>query len=229
MRHEKTIRFGRPLRAVRLTDASASEGADLEAMAEASARALTEMAAAKEREQQKLQEQAAVEQALAGIAEAASGLTHRRNDLLAEMQKVAVELAMAVATRVTYDKLQSDHFAIEELVHAVVSRLAPAGPVQIRMHPDDIALLNRRLGDERLSAGRFAEHSEIRLIPDESLRRGDCTADAGDVSFASSLEEQLSGIRQHLLRNLTDAQTERRKAAAGDRELRRSPDRRQTA
>jgi flagellar biosynthesis/type III secretory pathway protein FliH len=221
MRHEQTVRFVQSLRAVRLTETSAGQSADSQSTADPQTRALAEIAAAKELEQR---EGGAIAVALAGLAEAAGSLTSSRNELLSEMQQAAVELATAISMRVTYDKLQTDRFAIEELVHAVVGRLGSTGPVQVRMHPDDLALLERRLGE-----GRSVEHDAIHLTPDDTLGRGDCVADAGDVSFASYLEEQLSGIRQHLLRKLSDARFECRKAAAGDRELRRIPDRRQTA
>lgn len=220
MRFKQTIRFARLLRTIRLGDPTAVEIAAQQAEAESNARALAE-STAQERERQ---ERSGIEETLAALEEAAQSLTRWHNQLLNEMQQVAVELATAITTRVTYDKLETDRFAIEQLAHDVVSHLGTNGPVQVRMHPDDLALLNRRLGD-----GRMAEYHNIQLVPDETLGRGDCIADAGDVSFASTLEEQLNGMRQHLLRNLTDAQIERRKAQAGDRELRRFPDRRQTA
>lgn len=220
MRYERTIRFPRPLRSVRLVQPPSASTSDSQA-AEAAARALAEVAAAREREEH---ERRAVDETLAALAEAAESLTRSRNELLGEMQQAAVELATAVAMRVTYDQLQTDRFAIEELVQAVVHRLGATGPVQVRLHPEDLALVNRRRGE-----GRGAESPDLQLIADESLGRGDCVADAGEVGFASFLEEQLNGLRQHLLRNLSDAQIERRKAAAGNRGLRRFPDRRQTA
>jgi flagellar biosynthesis/type III secretory pathway protein FliH len=221
MIHDRTVRFSQPLRAIRLVEPGSPLAPDSRATADPTTGRPDEFAAAKELERQ---EREAVENAVAGLIEAAQNLTTRQRELLGEMQQAAVELAAAIASRVTHDKLQADRFAIEELARSVVGRLESSRKVQVRMHPDDIALLSRRLGDNQLAAQK-----EIELIRDESLKRGDCVADAGDVSVASQLEEQLNGIRQQLLRNLSDAQVEDRKALPGDRELRRYPDRRQTA
>lgn len=221
MRHEYHIRFGSPLRAVHVGDPDAARQRQQAAQAESESRAMAEIAATREME---LQESRAVEEALAGLTEAAESLVQRQSQLLGEMQQVAIELATAIAMRVTYDKLQSDRFAIEELVATVVGRLGTTEAVSVRMHPEDMALLERRG-----KADVLQKIGDVRFIADDTLARGDCVADAGDVSLESCLEEELNGIRQHLLRNLSDAQIERRKTAAGDRELRRFPDRRQTA
>jgi flagellar biosynthesis/type III secretory pathway protein FliH len=221
MRHDRNVRFSQPLRAVRLVDGYSPIATVSHGTANPTIGRPDELAAAKELERQ---EREAVENAVAGLIEAAQNLTTRRRELVGEMQQAAVELAAAIASRVTYDKLHTDRFAIEELVRTVLCRLESSGRVQARMHPDDIALLSRRLGENQLDAQK-----EIELIRDETLRRGDCIAVAGDVSVISRLEEQLDGIRQHLLRNLADAQVEDRKVVPGDRELRRYPDRRQTA
>lgn len=220
MRHEYRIRFAQTLRRVRLAEANAAPSAD-NLSAAAAAQLQTEVELARELEQR---ERRAIDETLTALNEAAESLISSRNELLGEMQQAAVELALAVAMRVTYDKLQTDRFAIEELVQAVVARVAPAKAVQVRMHPDDLALLHRRS-----EAGQLQQLAEMQFIPDTTLGRGDCVVDAGDVSFDSCLEEQLDGLRRHLLRNINDAQVERRKAATGDRELRRFPDRRQTA
>jgi flagellar biosynthesis/type III secretory pathway protein FliH len=221
LRYDQTVRFSQPPRAVRLAEPNASPATEPQEPSDEATRLAHALAAAKESEHQ---EREAVEHAVAGLVEAAQSLTNRRRELLNEMQQAAVELAAAIASRVTYDKLQTDRFAIEELARTVVSRLESSGQVQVRMHPDDIALLSRRMGENQLAAQK-----EIELIRDDTLGRGDCIADAGDVSVISQLEEQLNGIRQHLLRNISDAQIEDRKAVPGDCELRRYPDRRQTA
>jgi flagellar biosynthesis/type III secretory pathway protein FliH len=223
MRHDQTVRFSRPLRAVRIADPNAPSHRQTQAES-AEAPQLAEQTVKHLEQQSREAERDALQAAVAGLVEAAGSLTSRQRELLGEMQQAAVELAVAIASRVTYDNLQSDRFAIEDLARSVVGRLQQPGPVEVRLHPDDIALLRRRLGE-----GELVTQREIHLIADESLGRGDCVVAAGDVSVASQLEEQLAGIRQHLLRNLSHAQVERRKPLRADRELRRFPNRRETA
>jgi flagellar assembly protein FliH len=218
MGHEFRIRFAQPPRTIRSGDPKTSLVSARQAAVDSANRAL-----AAERESAE-QERRTVGDVLARLAGAAQSLQTSRHELLGELQLAAVELALAVAARVTYDKLQSDRFAIEELVQAVVGRLDATGPVQVRLNPDYLALLQRQSGE-----GQIAGRAELQFVPDATLARGDCVVDAGDVSLASKLEDQLDGLRQHLLRNVTDASTERRRAATGDRELRQFPDCRQTA
>lgn len=212
MRFEQTIRVGRLLRNVRMIDpesAPSLNSAPFDPVAER----LAEMAAARQAQEEERRE---VQSVLTGLIHASESLVRRRNELLEEMQRAAIELAAAMTARVTYDKLESDRFALEELAKSVIGRLATGGPIEVRMHPEDIARLQRRLGDS-LST----DWSDIALIADNSLGRGDCVAEAGEISFTACLEELLSGLRQHLLRNLSDAQSEHRKTSTGNHPLRR--------
>jgi flagellar assembly protein FliH len=144
---------------------------------------------------------------------------------LAEMQRVAVEVAVAVASHVLYERIESGDFPVEELVRAAVQRLDPRQAVTVRLHPEDLALLERRTAEEPLFA---LDTEELRLVADPALGRGDCRAETGDVAVMANLQEHLAEIRHDLLRALPEAEVERRKPAA-ERNLRRYPDRRATA
>ncbi len=176
---------------------------------------LREQAAREEREQ--------LENLLNHVADAVRDLRLAQRDRLGEMQQVAVELAVAVATHVLYERIESGDYAIEELVRSAVKRLEPGSAVTVSLHPDDLALLERRQA-EGTTAILTAE--EMRLVADASMGRGDCRAETGDVALMSNLEEHLKDIRRDLLNGLPEAQVERRKNVAEERNLRRYPDRR---
>lgn len=182
---------------------------------------LAELAAARQAQEE---ERRAVQSVLAALAQASSNLVRQQNGLLEEMQMAAVELAAAMTAHVTYDKLETDRFAIEELAKAVIGRLTTGGPVEVRLNPDDIALLERRTGGSLSGDG-----NDIALVADNALGRGDCVAESGAVSFTSCLEEQLNGLRQHLLRNLSNAQSGHRNTSTGNHPLRRPANSRPTA
>src|SRR5262249_51863811 len=121
-----------------------------------------------------------------------------------ELQRVAVELAVTIATRLIHDKVQANDFAVEELVRKVVEQLEPKQPVTVRLHPEDKALLERRLAGQPLVP---ADAAEVPGVGDTAVPRGNCVAEAGPVSMQSQLEKQLSDIREHLLRNVGHGRT----------------------
>ncbi len=180
-------------------------------------KAQAEQAAREERER--------LEAVLGRLTDVARDLCAAQRGRLDEMQKVAVELAVAIASQVLYERLESGNFPIEELVRAAVKRMEPRQAVTVRLHPDDLALLERRTAEEPLFA---LDTEELRLVGDASLSRGDCRAETGDVAVLANLGEFLAEVRSDLLKALPESEVERRRAG-GDRNLRRFPDRRHTA
>ena len=157
-------------------------------------------------------------------------LTHelhaQQRQRLAEMQRVAIEVAVAVASRLVHERLDAGDVAVEGLVRQVAARLEPKETLTIYLHPADLTLLEQRAKDcQRLLPG--AGH--LKLMPDAALRRGDCRAETGDMSLLLQVDKQLEEMRKHLMDTLPDAEIEQRRAQPGDRQLRRFPDRRHIA
>jgi hypothetical protein len=153
-------------------------------------------------------------------------LQQRRKQSLGELQQAAVELAIAVASRMVHERIAADDFPVEKLVGELLNRCGESGPVDIHLHPTDLELLERRV------QGRtppWTGHESYTLIADASLERGDCRVAAGEFGILAKLELQLSELRQHLLESLDDAQVERRRTQTGNRAFRRFPERRETA
>lgn len=163
-----------------------------------------------------------MEQMLEGIQELKAAQENR----LEEMQRVAIEVAVAIASHVMYERLESGDYPLEELVREAVRRLEPRETVKVSLHPEDLALLEGRLTAEPKLA---FDPGEVRLVADPRLARGDCRAEAGDVHVITHLEEHLAEIRRQLMSVLPDAGVERRKPVSEERALRRYPDRRHTA
>ena len=144
---------------------------------------------------------------------------------LEEMQRVAVELAVAVARQLLFDRLEAGEFPVEQMVRAAVQRLEPRQAVTVYLNPEDLALLERRTADEPLFA---LDTEELRLVGDPALARGGCRAESGDLGILTNLEDHLADIRRDLLQALPAAEVERRKPL-GEPALRRFPERRATA
>lgn len=153
-------------------------------------------------------------------------LLGQQRQRLAEMQRVAVEVAVAIASRLLHQRLEQGDLAVESLVRQVAERLETHEALTVYLHPADLALLVQQ-GE----AGQpwLPGEGKLKLVADEALKRGDCRAETGDMSLCLNLDKQLDEVRKHLLEALPDADVDRRKGPPGDRQLRRFPDRRHIA
>lgn len=161
----------------------------------------------------------------AGLEQLGNDLRCQQRQRLKEMQAVAVELALAVATHLIHKQISKNDFPIEQLVKRVAERLEPQQAATVYLNSADLNLLNTRGGD--FGFDFLSDNPGIRLASDDRLPRGDCRAETGDLSVASCLEEQLAEIRAGLLESLPELETERRKARPTA--IRRFPERRHTA
>ena len=167
-----------------------------------------------------------LERLLTNFEDLTDDLHAQQRQRLAEMQRVAIEVAVAVASRLVHQRLEAGDVAVEGLVRQVAERLEPKETLTIYLHPADLALLEQRAKDcQRLLPGA----GRLKLMADAALQRGDCRAETGDMSLLLQVDKQLDEMRKHLLDTLPDAEIEQRRAQPGDRQLRRFPDRRHIA
>lgn|GEM_PF-2097657 len=157
------------------------------------------------------QERAAIQAVLDSVTAALQEFQRRETQRLTEMQQVAIELAVAIASRLTHAKIQAGDFGIEGLVREVLEQVDRQQPATLYLHPQDMALLERRAEDEPTL---FATGQAVRLTADPALGRGNCRAEWGDVSILSAWQQQLPEIQQHLLRGITDARAGHRATQA---------------
>jgi hypothetical protein len=167
-----------------------------------------------------------IEAAFAAIDEQVQEIEQRRQQSLVELRQAAVELAVSIASRFLHERIEAGEFAVEELVEQLLAKCEGSKALEIRLHPADVELLERRSQGKTVP---WRSHAGYKLVADAALKRGDCRIDAGEFSVLSLIELQLSELRQHLLENLDDARIERRQTQGGNSSLRRYPDRRETA
>jgi flagellar biosynthesis/type III secretory pathway protein FliH len=228
---ETSIQFGKPPIAISVVNANAplidthSDTAGRRAERERQTASVADETARVAQAQAQAQEAEVIAKVLDRLNEVATQVAEQRQQLLLETQQLSVELAIAVATQAIGAAIQSGDFPIESLVKRAIERLGPAGSIVVRLHPDDLNLLQRRLGDSR---DQYCSR-EVRFEADASLERGDCRADTRETGIWCKMQAQLDEMRQRLVESLGDAETERRKNATDNSGLRRFPDRRQTA
>ncbi|MBX3273580.1 MAG: hypothetical protein KF729_25170 [Sandaracinaceae bacterium] len=104
----------------------------------------------------------------AAVAARLVAIDAARAAALADRAERVCAIAGAVARRVVGDALATDPSLVRARVDEILGRLARARRTRVRVHPDDLALLDG-IASER--------------VPDPSLARGDCVveSDLGDV------------------------------------------------
>jgi flagellar biosynthesis/type III secretory pathway protein FliH len=161
---------------------------------------------------------------LESLQESLQELHARRQQSLAELQELAVELAVAVAAHVTRGAIDRQEHGVEPLVREALDRLGASGPVRVSLHPLDLPRLQaawQRPGD--------GPPAMVECVADPGTPRGTCRVTEGVRAVAFDWRTHLDDLRALLLEELEHAQTERRGSQAADQRIKRFPDRRETA
>ncbi|MBP3960877.1 hypothetical protein J8F10_37120 [Gemmata sp. G18] len=144
-----------------------------------------------------------IEAALTNVKSAVENIRTERGERLREWQRAAIELALTIATRVLHEQVESGAFPIEAKVRDMIAQLGEDAAVTIRLNPDDLALLNKRLGGDSL----LPDQINPRLVPDANLGRGDCQVEGRESMLLSDVTRELEEIRDELLRSLKNARS----------------------
>ncbi len=163
------------------------------------ARLESEMAAREERARQAGYQQgqqetarkleAPLREAVDRLATQIEELAQLRRRLRHEAEKQLVSLAVAIARRVLRRELTADPGAILGIVKAALEQVDAREVLRIRVHPDDVPLLERSL-DSR----RFPDKLEI--VADRDLERGGVVVETERGSLDASVETQLAEIER---------------------------------
>lgn len=151
------------------------------------------------------QQRQQVEAVLAGLREAARQLQQQRQEYLQQAQQATVELALAIAAHPIHAQIDTGRFAVEELVRKMIAQSGKNHPPTVRLHPDDLSLLRRRLNDAQVLIEDLCGTGPIRLAVDTSLERGSCRVETENFILLSQLSDQLSDIRTRLLQGVAAA------------------------
>ncbi|MGB6242139.1 MAG: flagellar assembly protein FliH [Castellaniella sp.] len=128
------------------------------------------------------QEQAARLNALAQACAAAI------NDLESEIGQSLISLATRIAEQVLGEQLRDHPGYVLSLVQDVLqSRPEPGAPLNLRLHPEDLGLVNTFLQQN-------PDISSYRLIADERITRGGCIAETALGSVDATLETRWQRI-----------------------------------
>jgi len=137
-------------------------------------------------------------QSIAELQQIAQSNNNRVEVALEELREAAIELAVAVASKLVFEQVDTGTYPIANLVHEVLGQLNHHEPAVVRLHPDDLSILQ-----EQPTISGSGNERDLQFVPDANLSRGDCKAKCGEISVVYELRQHIEEIRRQLLSAVT--------------------------
>lgn len=138
--------------------------------------------------------EAELETALLALSAAATRMDELRGSIGADLEENAAALAVAVARELVVNELDRTPDTVLHLVREAVSSFGLDEPLQVRIHPADLALITAGGG------GAVAGSRSVAWEPDPELPRGSCLVEGPGKVVDGRLDLALERIFQAITR-----------------------------
>jgi flagellar assembly protein FliH len=129
-----------------------------------------------------------VDPALAALAAAAEGVAAEHRELADELERRALELALALAEKVLAASLEVRPELLVEVVKGTLRRVAERDRLVICVNPDDLPILQSSLGE---IAASFGGSAALELAGERRVARGGCVVRTVEGELDARIGEQL--------------------------------------
>jgi flagellar assembly protein FliH len=126
--------------------------------------------------------------------------------LAAEMRADALELALLIARKIVEGELTVNVDRVIAMARSAVRRLGESRRIVVRLAPADAEAIQER------SAGRAGDSlavgsSQVEIVPDHTLSRGDCVVEGDLVAVDARLDTRMAELRRVLTESVREEQT----------------------
>lgn len=121
------------------------------------------------------------------FAAAAAKLEELQTRLAQELASELPELAVEIARRVLGHELQTSPETLVQVVRDAIAAVMPAPRVELRVHPDDLAIIERH---RDLLADALGG-ADLRFEPTPTVGRGGCFVETPSLTVAGGIPQQL--------------------------------------
>jgi flagellar biosynthesis/type III secretory pathway protein FliH len=132
---------------------------------------------------------------LSAVRAAADELVAAKAQWLAQWERAALEVATAIAERVIRREVERTPDITLALVKEALELAAGSSDVRLRMHPDDLAALGKRVGQLTDELTRLGD---VKIVADPAIGRGGCRVDTRHGSIDQQFAAQLARIELEL-------------------------------
>ena len=116
--------------------------------------------------------------------------------MLADMQDDVVNLALEVARKVIHRQIELTPEIVVDICSRAMNRVLSARALILRVHPDDLPVVESRYDALSLQARAGAS---LQLVADSEIQRGGCLIDSDCGRIDARLETQLATMERALL------------------------------
>jgi len=149
-----------------------------------------------------------LQQLMAAWSDVAGQWDTQLRDMQREAKQAVMELALRLSERLVHRVIEVDPTVVVDQLGQVLSHVLRPLDVSVRVHPDDIEILEEALPD---LLEEFAHLKHVELHGDATMSRGGCAAAFGQGHIDASIETQLERVIDAML-----PESESSDAAASD-------------
>jgi len=118
-----------------------------------------------------------------------------RAQLLREAEGLVVDLAVALARRVTGIQVEMDQKVLLRVIRSALEHLSEHSNLEIKVHAEDLQVARRFA---RRWVEKVSQEAIIRVSPSDHVTRGGCMIEGLEENVDARLEEQLDSLQQAL-------------------------------
>jgi flagellar biosynthesis/type III secretory pathway protein FliH len=145
---------------------------------------------------------AALEPALAALAEAASGVREAQIEMSEQLERSAVELGLALAEKVLAGAIAVEPERVVECVRGALRGLVERERVTVLVNPEDLELVNDAMVELRASLGGI-QHCVVEA--ERRVRRGGCVVRTPEGDLDAGVDTKLARAREVIEQELGKA------------------------
>ena len=139
--------------------------------------------------------EAEAREAVERLAVVHQSLEQERGQILREAEVLVVDLALALARRVTRIQAETDRRVLIQVVRNALDHLSDHSNLRIRVHPDDLDIARRFAAKW---AEKVAEDAVVRVLASEHVSRGGCVIEGGEENVDARLDQQFQVLQEAL-------------------------------
>jgi len=118
-----------------------------------------------------------------------------RRQYLADSEPMIVDMACAVARKIMHREATVDREWVLDVVRAALEEIHDAGKIEVRVHPDDLELVQaNRNGLRKEVPGQ----TELLVLPDRVVEPGGCVVHTAFGNIDARIDTQLEEVRKAL-------------------------------